>query len=113
MTEIKGATTTVIQVNADQFSELLNKIDQQGERIEALAAQVQHLHTYPHLPPWLTAKQALELLPVSDYRTLNRYVERGIIEAKTIAENGNKRAYKKADVLNAAERAERYLSGEE
>lgn len=113
MTEIKGATTTVIQIQADQFSELLSEIQDLKSTVKELRTEMKHLHTYPHLPPWLTAKQALELLPVSDYRTLNRYVERGIIEAKTIAENGNKRAYKKADVLNAAERAERYLSGEE
>lgn len=113
MTEIKGATTTVIQMPLDQYIEIMNRFERHEELLQALAAEIKHLHTYPHLPPWLTAKQALELLPVSDYRTLNRYVERGIIEAKNIAENGNKRAYKKADVLNAAERAERYLSGEE
>lgn len=45
----------------------------------------------------------LELLFVSDYRILNRYVECGIIEVKNIVENGNKWVYKKVDVFNVVE----------
>jgi hypothetical protein len=111
MTEVKGATTTVIQIDAAQFDQLLSEFRDLKSEVRELRAEVEHLHTYPHLGPWLTAKEALQLLPIDDNRTLSKWVKRGIIESKVIAENGNKRSYRKADVLKAAEVAEKRLQG--
>lgn len=111
MIETKGATVTVIQLDKAQFDQLLNEIQDLKGTVKELKQQAEHRDKYPWLGEWITAKEAFKLLPFKDNRTLTKWVERGIIQAKVIAENGNKRAYRKSDVLSFAEKAERHLQG--
>ena len=108
MTEIKGARTTVIQINADQFNQLLSEFRDLKSEVKKLRAAVDD---YPRLGTWITAQEALKLLPIKNSRTLSKWVERGVIRSKNIVENGNKKGYSKADVLAFAVNAEKYLKG--
>lgn len=104
-----GKATTVIQLDSEQFAEFIAEIKGLRSTVQDLQAEVKHLHTHPYLGPWITAKDALKLMGLKDNRSLSKWCSRGVIECKSIAENGNKRLYKKADVLRFAERAEGYL----
>jgi predicted glycoside hydrolase/deacetylase ChbG (UPF0249 family) len=104
-----GKATTVIQLDSEQFAQLIAQIEGLKSTVHDLQSEVKHLHTHPHLGPWITSQQALKLMGLKDNRSLSKWCSRGVIECKSIAENGNKRLYKKADVLRFAERAEQYL----
>ncbi len=111
MTEVEGARTTVIQINADQFNQLLQKIDNQTSKIDRLEKRMGLLEKFPWLGDWITAKEAMQVLSIDDSRTLSKWVKRGVIESKVVAENGNRKQYSKADVLAFAANAEKYLKG--
>ncbi|MCI5093483.1 hypothetical protein [Phaeodactylibacter sp.] len=101
----------IYQVSSESLDRFFDMLTRQEKLLKDLEKRVKALDEYPHLGEWVTSAQAFELLPFKDARTLAKWVERGIIEAKSISENGRKKAYRKTDILHFAEKAEKYLKG--
>lgn len=103
---------TIRLIDAGPLDDLIRTVEALQEELKRHGVQINHFQTYPHLGPWLTQPQALELLPIDDTRTLKKWVDAGVIRAHDISASGNKKAYSKADILNFGPRAESYLKGE-
>jgi hypothetical protein len=75
-------------------------------RIEALEKALSDKDEFGNLPPWVKLEDAKMITGYSDGRTINKWVERGVIRVKVVSEA--EKRYSKDDCLNFAARAEQW-----